>query len=168
MSIGVLVLILRIPGCASLKEKRGRLKPLLAKLQKEYKLSAAEVDDHDIWGRSVVACALVSNSANRTRRSWPGRCPGRCRTSRRRPSTRPVSSCPRACSIVRAPRSREATGRSLRKAGNGPRAIRPGCRARFFVPTFSRIASICNPSTASATSRSWLTTWATPCSTIRN
>jgi uncharacterized protein YlxP (DUF503 family) len=67
MTVGVLVLILRIPGCASLKEKRGRLKPLISRLQKEFKLSAAEVDDLDIWGRTVIACALVSNEANHTR-----------------------------------------------------------------------------------------------------
>ncbi|MEJ2758047.1 MAG: DUF503 domain-containing protein [Anaerolineales bacterium] len=68
MSIGLLVLILQIPGSASLKEKRGRLKPLLARLHKTFNLSAAEVDDLDIWGRAVVACVLVSNEANRTRR----------------------------------------------------------------------------------------------------
>jgi len=66
MNVGVLILILQIPGCSSLKEKRGRLKPLLSRLQKEFKLSAAEVDDQDIWGRSVVACALVSNNAQHT------------------------------------------------------------------------------------------------------
>jgi uncharacterized protein YlxP (DUF503 family) len=66
MTVGVLVLILRIPGCSSLKEKRGRLKPLLARLHKEFKLSAAEVDDQDVWGRTVIACALVSNSSQHT------------------------------------------------------------------------------------------------------
>ena len=65
MTIGVLILILRIPGCASLKEKRGRLKPLLNRLHKEFNLSVAEVDDQDIWGRTVIACALVSNSQAR-------------------------------------------------------------------------------------------------------
>ena len=67
MSIGLLVLILQIPGCASLKEKRGRLKPLLARLHKSFNVSVAEVDDLDIWGRAVVGCVLVSNEANRTR-----------------------------------------------------------------------------------------------------
>ncbi|MBN2044979.1 MAG: DUF503 domain-containing protein [Anaerolineales bacterium] len=67
MSIGVLVLILRIPGCNSLKEKRGRLKPLLARLHKNYNLSTAEVDDQDIWGRAVIGCTLVSNDPNHTR-----------------------------------------------------------------------------------------------------
>jgi len=65
MTIGVLVLILRIPGCASLKEKRGRLKPLIARLHKDYNLSVAEVDDQDIWGRTILACALVSNNQGR-------------------------------------------------------------------------------------------------------
>jgi len=65
MTIGVLILILRIPGCASLKEKRGRLKPLLTHLHREFNLSVAEVDDQDIWGRTVIACALVSNSQPR-------------------------------------------------------------------------------------------------------
>ncbi len=68
MNVGVLILILQIPGCGSLKEKRGRLRPLLAKLHKEFKLSAAEVDDLDIWGSAVVACALVSNDPTHTRK----------------------------------------------------------------------------------------------------
>lgn len=68
MSVGVLVLIIRLPGCQSLKEKRGRLKPLMNKLYREFKVSVAEVDDLDIWGQAVVACALVSNDATHTRR----------------------------------------------------------------------------------------------------
>ncbi len=67
MSIGLLVLFLRIPGCGSLKEKRGRLKPLLSNLHKNYNLSVAEIDDLDIWGRAVIGCTLISNDPNRTR-----------------------------------------------------------------------------------------------------
>lgn len=68
MSVGVLILSLRIPGCSSLKEKRGRLRPLLTKLRKEFNLSVAEVDDLDIWQSAVIACATVSNDPNQTRR----------------------------------------------------------------------------------------------------
>ena len=68
MSVGVLILSLRIPGCGSLKEKRGRLRPLLTKLRKEFNLSVAEVDDLDIWQSAVIACATVSNDPNQTRR----------------------------------------------------------------------------------------------------
>jgi uncharacterized protein YlxP (DUF503 family) len=68
MSIGLLVMTLRIPGCSSLKEKRGRLKPLLTRLHRDYNLSVAEVDDLDIWQSAVVACTVVSNDPNQTRR----------------------------------------------------------------------------------------------------
>jgi len=60
-SVGILVLHLRIPGCRSLKEKRSRLKPLLARLHKEFNISAAEIDDLDSWQSAQIACALVSN-----------------------------------------------------------------------------------------------------------
>ena len=68
MSVGVLIMTLQLFGCRSLKEKRGRLKPLLSRLRKEFNLSVAEIDDLDIWQRAVVACAAVSNDANQTRR----------------------------------------------------------------------------------------------------
>ena len=66
MSVGVLVLELSIPGCGSLKEKRGRLKPLLARLHKEFNVSAAEVDRLDVWQSAVIAVAVVSNSNKHT------------------------------------------------------------------------------------------------------
>jgi uncharacterized protein YlxP (DUF503 family) len=68
MSVGVLIMTFRIPGCSSLKEKRGRLRPLLTRLHKDFNLSVAEIDDLDIWGSSVIACAAVSNDPNQTRR----------------------------------------------------------------------------------------------------
>ena len=69
MPVGVLTLQLSIPGCASLKEKRSRLKPLLARLPREFNLSAAEVDQQDVWQSAVVQCALVSNDAVHLQRS---------------------------------------------------------------------------------------------------
>jgi len=68
MSIGLLTLHLHLPGCSSLKEKRGRLKPLLAKLHKDFNVSAAEVDHLDIWQDTVIACVLVSNDGKHTQR----------------------------------------------------------------------------------------------------
>jgi uncharacterized protein YlxP (DUF503 family) len=58
-----------IPGCTSLKEKRRRLKPLLARLHREFNISAAEIDYLDAWQEAVLACALVSNDASFTQRS---------------------------------------------------------------------------------------------------
>lgn len=69
MSLGLLTLYISLPGCTSLKEKRGRLKPLLARLHREFNVSAAEIDHQDAWQEAVIACALVSNDPNHTRRA---------------------------------------------------------------------------------------------------
>jgi uncharacterized protein YlxP (DUF503 family) len=61
--IGVLHLHLRLDGCASLKEKRGRLKPLLARLHRQFNVSAAEMDLQDKWQEAIVACGMVGNDA---------------------------------------------------------------------------------------------------------
>jgi len=67
--IGVLTLHLRLPGCASLKEKRGRLKPLLARLHKEFNVSAAEMKLQDKWQETIVACGMVGNDRDQLERS---------------------------------------------------------------------------------------------------
>ena len=69
MSLGLLTLAIELPGCSSLKEKRSRLKPLLARLHREFNVSAAEIDRLDAWGEAVLACALVSNDPAHTQRS---------------------------------------------------------------------------------------------------
>ncbi len=61
--IGILTLYLKIPACTSLKEKRGRLKPLMARLHREFNVSAAEMDLHDKWTEAVIACAMLGNDA---------------------------------------------------------------------------------------------------------
>ena len=68
MNIGILTLELQIPGCASLKEKRHRLKPLLSRLHREFNISAAEVDHQDAWQAAVIACAIVSNDVAHSQR----------------------------------------------------------------------------------------------------
>jgi uncharacterized protein YlxP (DUF503 family) len=66
LSVGLLTLHLKLPGCSSLKEKRGRIKPLLAQIQRDYKVSIAEVDFLDTWQDALIACAIVSNDKNHT------------------------------------------------------------------------------------------------------
>lgn len=63
----MLLLHLRFPGSDSLKAKRSRLQPLLARLRREFNISAAEVDMHDSWQDSLLACALVNSEANGAR-----------------------------------------------------------------------------------------------------
>jgi len=62
MQIAALTLELRLPGCSSLKEKRGRLKPLLTDLHREFNVSAAEIDHLDAHRSALIACVVVSNS----------------------------------------------------------------------------------------------------------
>ncbi|MEP0806003.1 MAG: DUF503 domain-containing protein [Chloroflexota bacterium] len=59
--LGQLTIHLRLPACASLKEKRGRLKPLLARLRREFNVSVAEMDLQDAWQEAVIVCAMVGN-----------------------------------------------------------------------------------------------------------
>lgn len=61
--IGILTIHLRLDACASLKEKRGRLKPLLARLHREFNLSVAEMGLQDRWQEALIACAMVGNEA---------------------------------------------------------------------------------------------------------
>jgi hypothetical protein len=69
MAIGLLHLHLLLPGCNSLKEKRRRLKPLLARLRREFNVSAAEADHQDVWQNAVILCALVSNDVGHAQRA---------------------------------------------------------------------------------------------------
>jgi uncharacterized protein len=74
--IGLLTIHLNLPACASLKEKRGRLKPLLARLHRQFNVSAAEMGLQDRWQEAVLACGMVGHdsaylqSALETVRRW--------------------------------------------------------------------------------------------------
>ncbi len=59
--IATLTIHLHLPTCASLKEKRGRIKPLIARLHREFNISAAETDLQDTWQETVITCAMVGN-----------------------------------------------------------------------------------------------------------
>jgi len=82
MHLGILLLHLHLPGCSSLKNKRSRVKPLIARMQREFNLSIAEIDYQDEWQETLIACAFVSNNNGHTQRylqkvvrwietSWP-------------------------------------------------------------------------------------------------
>lgn len=63
MVIGILTAELAIDGADSLKDKRQVLKSLLAHLRNEFNVSAAEVDDHDVWRRATIGVAVVATDA---------------------------------------------------------------------------------------------------------
>jgi len=58
---GTLTLHLRLPGCSSLKEKRGRIQPLLHRLRREFNVSVAEMDLQDNRQEAIIACTMVGN-----------------------------------------------------------------------------------------------------------
>jgi uncharacterized protein len=74
--IATITFHLRLPGCASLKEKRGRIRPLINRLRREFNLSVAEVGLNDKWGETLIGCAMIGNdsaflqSALETVRRW--------------------------------------------------------------------------------------------------
>jgi len=53
---------LHLPGCHSLKEKRGTLKPLTVTLRQKLNLSVAETGHQDLWQRAEIACAAVGSA----------------------------------------------------------------------------------------------------------
>jgi uncharacterized protein YlxP (DUF503 family) len=61
MIIGACTLRLHLPGCMSLKSKRSRLKPLLARLHREFNVAAAEVGLQDVWQSADIAVVAVAN-----------------------------------------------------------------------------------------------------------
>lgn len=63
MTVGLLTVHARLPGCASLKQKRSLIKPLLARLHREFNVSAAEDGLNDHWQQSIILCALAANDA---------------------------------------------------------------------------------------------------------
>lgn len=58
--ICVLVCRFILPGCVSLKEKRSQVKPLINRLQREFRLSVSEIDLQDVHDQAVIGCALIS------------------------------------------------------------------------------------------------------------
>ncbi len=61
--LATLAIHLHLPACASLKEKRGRIKPLIHRLRREFNISVAEMDMQDKWTEAIIACAMVNSDA---------------------------------------------------------------------------------------------------------
>lgn len=59
---------LRIPGVASLKEKRHVIKTLTASLRHKFNVAVAEVDHQDLWQRTTIAVSSVGGEAYHLKR----------------------------------------------------------------------------------------------------
>jgi uncharacterized protein len=62
------VIEMNIPGSRSLKEKRGRLLPLLSQLKSRFGLAAAEIARQDVHDGATLACVAVSTEAAQNER----------------------------------------------------------------------------------------------------
>lgn len=59
--VGICTIRLSLPGCTSLKDKRGVLKSLMARVHNQFNVSIAEVGDNDSWHSAVLGVAAVAN-----------------------------------------------------------------------------------------------------------
>ena len=59
---------LRIPACASLKEKRHVVKTLTAAIRQKFNVSVAEVDHHDLWQRTALGVSVVATDGYHAKR----------------------------------------------------------------------------------------------------
>lgn len=62
MIVGICMIELHLPGVASLKAKRSIVKGLTARLHREFNVSCAEIDRHDVWKSAVVGVAIMSTA----------------------------------------------------------------------------------------------------------
>ncbi len=62
MIVAITTWDLHLPGCHSLKEKRGVLRPLTVGLRRSLNVSVAETGHQDLWQRAEIACAVVGSA----------------------------------------------------------------------------------------------------------
>lgn len=68
MVVGVCRIELHFPEGHSLKSKRQILSSLKARLCRTFKVSVAELGDHDLWQRSVLGIACIANESSHVNR----------------------------------------------------------------------------------------------------
>lgn len=61
MIVGICTLELFLPDNGSLKDKRQVLKSLKDRVKQRFNVSIAEVDDQDLWQKTVLGVACVGN-----------------------------------------------------------------------------------------------------------
>jgi uncharacterized protein YlxP (DUF503 family) len=64
MKIGLLEMVLSMPGNRSLKDKRMVLKSIKDQLHNKFNVSVAEVDLHDKWCIAALAAVVVSRETS--------------------------------------------------------------------------------------------------------
>jgi uncharacterized protein YlxP (DUF503 family) len=65
MMVGLCTVELHIPDVQSLKGKRQVLSSLTIRIRNRFNVSIAEIDEHDLWQKSILGIACVANEAGR-------------------------------------------------------------------------------------------------------
>lgn len=63
MAVGLLTLHIAIFDCRSLKQKRSRIQPILARLHREFNIAASEMGLQDHHHEAEIQCTALSTSS---------------------------------------------------------------------------------------------------------
>ncbi len=63
MIVGACRIVLHLPAAHSLKEKRDVVKSVIARVHNQFNVSAAEVEDQELWQRAVLGISVVTNDS---------------------------------------------------------------------------------------------------------
>ncbi|MHB0869363.1 MAG: DUF503 domain-containing protein [Chloroflexota bacterium] len=64
MIVGAARVVLHLPDAHSLKEKRHVVKSIVARVHNQFNVSAAEIEDQDLWQRTVLGIAVATNDSH--------------------------------------------------------------------------------------------------------
>ncbi len=64
MIVGAVRVVLHLPAAHSLKEKRHVVKSIIARVHNQFNVSAAEIEDQDLWQRAVIGIAVATNDTH--------------------------------------------------------------------------------------------------------
>lgn len=69
MIVGICTVELHIPEAQSLKGKRQVVKSLTSRLRNRFNIAVAEVDEQDLWQKSILGIACVANESGMVNRT---------------------------------------------------------------------------------------------------
>ena len=65
IQVGVLLIKLRLPEAASLKDKRQVVKSVIARIHNNFQVAAAEVGDNDLWQLATIGVSTIGNDSRK-------------------------------------------------------------------------------------------------------